>query len=232
MQCEEVLLVERHLYIMLSRSPSCMGRFIRFFTPGDYNHVSLSVDDTLTEFVSFARYVQDVPLAGGYIREPAERLLAACKPLPVRIFRLPITQKDAQALEQLFGLAGNASAGLIYNSAGALLSALHIPCPIPGAYTCLDFAKLLLGVSCSNIRALEAILSPWEFFCGDYRELVMPVHCSGPFFARRGFLCGCSDTLSHFGRLLLRILRLQRIRDPLPEYRLNLLEKCKCAVSE
>ena len=135
--------MKRHLYVMLSRTDTGMGRFIRFFTREKYNHVSLSLDDTLQQFVSFGRYRQDVPLAGGYVPEPAERLLSCGKTMPVKIFRLDISETDAQGLDTVFGMAGQVP--LIYNSLGALLSSCHIPCPIPGSYTCLEFAGTILG---------------------------------------------------------------------------------------
>ena len=99
----------RHLYIMLSRTDTGMGRLIRFFTKETYNHVSLCLDDRLDHFVSFARFRQDVPLAGGYVAEPPERLLSCGKTMPVRIFKLDISPKDAEELEAIFALAGHKS---------------------------------------------------------------------------------------------------------------------------
>ena len=72
-----------YLYVMLSRTDTGMGRFIRFFTREEYNHVSLCVDDSLQKFVSFARYRQDTPLAGGAVAEPPQRLLSCGEAIPV-----------------------------------------------------------------------------------------------------------------------------------------------------
>lgn len=222
----------RYLYVMLSRTDTGMGRVIRRFTGAHFNHVSLSLDDELRHFVSFARYHRDVALAGGYVTEPAGRLLASGASLPVRIFRLDIRDEDAQQLEQLFRLAGDRTSGLIYNSLGAFLSTLHIPCPVPGAYTCLNFAGVILGQSFSSLQALEEALSPWELYQGDYSRLVSAENShEDPFFERRGFFRGIGDTAAHFGRLLGRLLRLRRVEDPLKAYEGTILEYNKNAVS-
>ena len=63
----------KYLYIMLSRTGTGMGKVIRAFTRNEYNHVSLPLDSSFKRFVSFARYRQDVPLAGGFVAETPQR---------------------------------------------------------------------------------------------------------------------------------------------------------------
>lgn len=215
--------MERWLYVMVSRTDTRMGRMIRCFTRSEYNHVSLALEPE--HFVSFARYRSDVPLAGGYVRETPERLLFRGRSVPVRIFRLGIREEEAGKLEALFRLAGDRDCPLIYNSLGALFTSCHIPCPIPGAYTCLDFAGAVLGHSFSSIRALAEALSPWEIYCGDLSGFL---HDNGsrsdPFFRNRGFFKGTGDTAVHFNRLFLRLIRIHRPADPLAACQFDLLQ--------
>ena len=211
-----------YLYVMLSRTDTGMGRFIRFFTREEYNHVSLCVDDSLQKFVSFARYRQDTPLAGGAVAEPPQRLLSCGEAIPVRIFRLKITKAEAQQLEDLFAQVEKAP--LVYNSLGALLKGFHISCSIPGTYTCLEFAGAVLGITPPSIHALGAALEPWEYYQGDLFELL---HDNGDrsdsFFEHRGFWKASWDTSIHFKTLLWRTLRLERPRDPIAECSFNIL---------
>jgi hypothetical protein len=204
----------RYLYVMLSRTDTRMGRFIRFFTQGQYNHVSLCIDDDLKQFVSFARYRQDVPLAGGCVAEFPERLLSCGSKLPVKIFRLEITQSEASHLEALFERIERAP--LVYNSLGALLSSCHIPCAVPGAYTCLEFAGTVLGKTYPSIQALEAALEPYVFYQGDLFDLLEDTgDRTAIYFQRRGLWKGSWDTAVHFKTLLWRILRLEKPLDPI-----------------
>ena len=207
-----------YLYVMLSRSDTAMGRFIRTFTRSTFNHVSVSLDDSLSCFVSFARYRVDIPLAGGYIQEDAQRLLYRGNPLPVVIFRLEIPEAQRQGLALLFAPAGEPDAP-IYNPLGALLSWLHLPCPVPGAYTCLEFTNRLLGTRYRSIPALQKGLAPYAFFEGNLGDLVSDNGSREDlFFCRRGFVKGTGDTFAHFGRVLGRVTRLTKAPDPIAEF--------------
>ena len=221
---------QRYLYVMLSRTDTGMGKIIRLFTRGTYNHVSLGLDDDLRSFVSFARYARDVSLAGGYVTEPAERLLVSGERLPVRIFRLEITPEQHTRLEELFSLAGHRETGLIYNSLGAMLSTWHIPCPIPGAYTCLEFAGAVLGTPFPSLQALERHLTPYEIYHGELGDRVTDngSRCDS-FFKRRGFFRGVGDTVWHFTRLLGRTLRITHCHDPIAVYDAPILSNCQNA---
>lgn len=204
------------LYLMLSRTGTGMGAVIRLFTRYEYNHVSLSLDPELRQFVSFARYAQGVPLAGGFVEEPVERLLSNPGPLPVRIFRVDIPEEKAEELERLFSLAGNRDTGLIYNSLSALLTPMGLQLRIPGAYTCLEFASKVLEKRFRTLKALDRYLSPMEFLQGDLREISNDSGCrEDDFFRRRGFLGGTRDTAAHFLRLFGRTLHLSRCPDPI-----------------
>lgn len=213
--------MKQYLYVMISRTDTGMGRFIRFFTREEYNHVSLCLDSKLQHFVSFARYRQDVPLAGGFVTESAARLRSCGKAMPVKIFRIEISKADADKLERLFQLADHAP--LVYNSLGALLNGFHLHCSIPGAYTCLEFADKILGKSYPTVKALADELAPWEIYSGDLFEILeLTTDQKSPFFQKRGFPGGTIDTLIHFKTLLWRILRLERPIDPIASCVLNI----------
>lgn len=204
------------LYLMLSRTGTGMGSIIRLFTRNEYNHVSLSLDPELRRFVSFARYVKGVPLAGGFVEEPVERLLSDPGPLPVRIFRMDIPEEKAAQLENLFTLAGQRSTGLIYNTISALLTPMGLHLGVPGAYTCLEFASAVLDKRFRTLKALERYLEPMEILCGDLRNLIDDTgNREDDYFRRRGFWGGTRDTTTHFLRLFCRTIRLTRCPDPI-----------------
>lgn len=203
------------LYLMLSHTNTGMGKLIRCFTHNRYNHVSLTLDPELQRFCSFARYAQDVPLAGGFVAESVERLLCDGGPVPVRLFRVELDRAQEERVARLFARADDRSSGLIYDSLGALLSVWHIRSRIPGAYTCLGLASAVLQERFRDLRELEQYLEPYEIFQGDLRELAQDMgDRSGAFFCHRGFLRGTKDTTVHFSRLAARLLRLRRCVDP------------------
>ena len=208
----------RALYLMLSQTPTKMGSFIRFFTHYNYNHVSLSLDPALQHWVSFARYVQHVPLAGGFVKENAPRFSAMTGSIPVRIYRVELSESHYQGLLTLFAKAGNRSCGLIYNTLGALTTAIGIHFPLPGAYTCLEFAEAILGKRFRSIRELDETMQNRLIYQGDLKELLYEEQPDDSYFTHRGFRGGTWDTAVHFTRLANRLIHRSSYRDPMTHH--------------
>lgn len=197
----------RQLYVMLSRTDTYMGKLIRLATHYNYNHVSLSLDPDFRRWVSFARYVKGVPLAGGFVEESPERFYACGDSVPVKIFRIEISQERYEHLLSLFAQAGRMDTGLIYNTPGAVLSGVGIHYSVSGAGTCLEFANAALEESHLAIRDLDRLHQNDLIFEGELAELVADSGIrEGSFFTVRGFWGGAKDTAWHFARLGRRIL--------------------------
>lgn len=196
----------QYLYLMLSRTGTGIGRAIRLFTNYEYNHVSLSLDPEFRQWVSFARYRQDVPLAGGFVEETPERFFSSGSPVQVKIFRVEVSPLRAEALRALFARAGHPESGLIYNTFSPLANLLGTQVHIPGAYTCLEFADAVLEESHISLRALEACHRPQLIYEGPLQELVGDSGSrEGSYFVQRGFWGGTVDTSLHFARLMRRL---------------------------
>lgn len=198
----------RYLYLMLSQTSTGMGRLIRLCTGYEFNHVSLSLDPELRRWVSFARYAVDVPLAGGFVVETPERFCPEGQGVPVRIYRIALTEERFQKLRQIFLLAGRRDSGLIYNSFSALFTVFGRKCRIPGAYTCLDFACKVLAEDYASIHELDDGIRAEVYYEGDLSALIPDSGSrEDPYFHRRGLLRGTWDTAGHFTRLCSRWFR-------------------------
>ena len=162
----------RSLYIMLSRTETRMGRFIRTCSRYPYNHVSLTLDPSLRTWYSFARYHHNAPFYSGFIREPVERFLADGENIRVRIFRIEIPVERAHRIEQLCLQAGKPETRLMYNYFDAAVSVMGLKIAIAGAYTCLSFACAILGRQYRRIADLDAALSSDLLYEGRLNLLV------------------------------------------------------------
>lgn len=199
----------RTLYLMISRTDGKMGRFIRYFTNYNYNHVSLTLDPKLRSWVSFARYHCDVALYGGYICESAERFLAKGGEVPVRIFRVELSEEKYRSLEGLFAQAGDVHSGMIYNTFDALATSMGCNIPISNAYTCLGFACMVLGRNFRSIKKLDEYLSPNLVFEGDLRLLICDSGSRDDiYFTRMGALHGTCAVVKQLARLSARAVRM------------------------
>lgn len=193
----------RYLYVMISHTGTGIGRAIRYWTGFDYNHVSLSLDPTFNRWVSFARYARNVPLAGGFVAEDPDRFLSDCADVPVRIFRLEISEARFRLLTKIFSEAGASGFGLIYNSFGALAASFGASFPVAGAYTCLEFANVVLGENSTSIEQLNDRLLSHMIFDGQLLELVSPSGSwESDYFLHRSFSAAAFQTLLHFMKLL------------------------------
>lgn len=204
------------LYVMLTQTGTGMGRLIRLFTHYAFNHVSVSLDPTFRNWVSFARYVRGVPLAGGFVRETPQRLLSAEGSLPVRIFRVELSDEQYQEAARLITNAEQQAPQLIYNTLDALATVIGCRFPLPDTYTCLGFTELLLGRQYTTIRVLNEDLQDCMVYEGNLKDLLgSEAPGDDPYFTRRGILGGTRDTLVHFARLIGRFFHRSRYEDPL-----------------
>ena len=192
---------------MISHTDTGVGKLIRLITGYPYNHVCLTLDPTFRTWVSFARYIQDTPLYGGFIREPVERYLAKGERINVRIFSLDISREKHQILDELFQLAGKQDHRLRYNLFSLVTLIFGFEVPIPGAYTCLGFANKVLGTCHKTIKSLNKQLEPYMIFEGSLGDLAPDSGCREDiYFTRMGLLRGTIESLKAIGGLLKGVL--------------------------
>lgn len=197
-----------HLYLMVSRTDTNIGKIIRVFSHYPYNHVSLSIDPNLREWVSFGRFRKDTPLYAGFIRETAERYLSQSGDTPIRLFRIEISEGKYLQLQKLFANAGYGETRLIYNLYDAIASSIHMKVPIRGAYTCLSFASMVLGKRYVNIKELNDDLRPYMIFEGPLSALVTDSgQRSDRYFDELGILRGTWRTTKQLADLTTRPIR-------------------------
>lgn len=195
------------LYVMLSRTDTGIGRLIRAVSRYPYNHVSLSIDPALRQWMSFARYVQDTPLYGGFVSESPERFLEKGRDAQVRIFRLRIPEETYRLLERLSRLTDRPEQGLMYNHLDALTGLFGAGTPVCGAYTCLGFANLVLDTSFCRISQLDKALSSRLIYEGPLSKLVSDSGSRDAlFFTRLGPLRGTWCTAKQLTELAARLM--------------------------
>ena len=195
------------LYVMISKTDTGIGNLIRKVSGYPYNHVSMTLDESFRSWVSFARFIQDTPLYGGYIVEPVERFLAKGKTVDIRIFALDLTPGRYEELKQLFSKAGTPDNGYIYNYLELLTLSIGIKCPIRDAYSCLGFSNAVMGTDFRSIRDLDRQLTPHLFYNGTLNDLAPDSgNRSDIYFTRLGLRQGLSRSIKTLGTMFHRII--------------------------
>lgn len=160
-----------YLYVMISKTDTGFGAFVRLLFGFQYNHCAMTLDPSFREWVAFGRFHQHAPLFGGFIVEPVERYLAKGIDAQVRIFRLEISRARYQALQSLFRQAGDPDSELLYNLFDAVATFFRFQWPIANAYTCLGFVRVVLDKPYPTIRHLNNDLMPHLFYEGGLGAL-------------------------------------------------------------
>ena len=78
-----------------------MGKLIRRFLKGKYNHASISLDENFSQMYSFCRLAVSNPLVGGIIRESMFTLTIGLEDnVPINVYRIPVTLEQYELISK------------------------------------------------------------------------------------------------------------------------------------
>lgn len=199
------------VYVLLSRTYTGIGKIIRLFMRGTYNHVAIALDPSLLEMYSFARLHIDAPLAGGFLRETPAHYLYNGHDAKVKLHAVEMTEAEYGALRRELARFLSDPRHMIYN----LLDALYLPFGrrkrIEDAHTCVSFAAHMLNMEyVGAVIDMERALSGKEIYCGSLRAYLGASYSEADlrrdeYFVRRGFWGAARDTASQMRRLYHRM---------------------------
>lgn len=135
----------KYLYVLFSATPYRMGRLIRFVTGEPYNHVSIATEDDLRECYGFARRYYHTPFYGGFVTEQPNRYHHNGSTAAVRLYRLPLTQRQWEKLHARLTCMQNHPERFLYNHLSALTAPLHRKVRVRDAFTCAEFVVSILS---------------------------------------------------------------------------------------
>lgn len=130
----------KKIYIVVSRTPTKMGRFIQFVTRFQYNHVSFSINRELTDLMSFARYYYHIPLYGGFVKENYERFDKGA----IKIYQCEVSDENYYDICEYIQKFNQNPELYRYNLLNACLSPLKLRVAVPDYYTCEEFVSEIL----------------------------------------------------------------------------------------
>lgn len=155
----------KNFYIVISRTYTTIGWFIRKMTGYQYNHVSVSFNQDLVPLYSYARYHQKYPFYGGFVEESWLRYIQKGKNVQIIVFEIPITEEKYEELYK--GIQGmkRDKRRYRYSYVEALNSKfLHRKLKLKDKHTCLSFSIYLLKKA-GIFKKTEKIFSIEELCC-------------------------------------------------------------------
>lgn len=200
--------MEKYVYVVFSATPYRIGKCIRRFTGESYNHVSISLDRTLTQMYSFARRFYRTPFYGGFVKESRDRYHLKGVPSRIKICRLPVSEQEYDRLAERMNAMYERREQLLYNHLSVFTIPFRRLVLIKDAQVCTEFVagqlqELGLPVDCKkyySVGELEKMLSKDVIYTGD----ALPAEeTDNVFFSRHPV--PYFTTLRFFGKLLCRV---------------------------
>lgn len=158
----------QYVYLVFSATPYRIGKLIRRFTGETYNHVSIALDQDLTQMYSFARRYYRTPFLGGFVKESLSRYHVNNKPTHVRICRLPVDPEQYKSLKVLLTHMYEKREDFLYNHLSAAIAILRRPVKVRDSYTCVEFCIRVL-------HSLNLDVDPNQYYTvGDIEQMFRP----------------------------------------------------------
>lgn len=169
-----VLLENSYVYIVFSSTPYRIGRMIRRVTRERYNHVSIALDEELTQMYGFARRYYRTPLYGGFVKESTSRYCFEGKTTDIRLCRLPVSAQQYRQLSERLDAIYEQREHYLYNYLTVLSSPFRRRFPVQDAYICTEFcAEVLHGLGQPvdpekyySVGQLESLLERYTVYTG------------------------------------------------------------------
>lgn len=198
-----------YIYIIFSSTPYRIGHMIRRITGEPYNHVSISLDENLTQMYGFARRHYCTPLYGGFVHETSARYLIEKTAADICLCKFPVSAQQYADLEDLFSQMYQNKEHYIYNHLSALSALTHKRIAAKDAYTCVEFCvKVLHGLGLDvdtkqfyTISDLQKLLQPYVIYTG---AIPQSNKTDTHFFAKQPPLLSFAVTVRDMFRLIPR----------------------------
>lgn len=212
----------KQIYVILSATPTKIGKAIRAFTGSSYNHASISLTKDLSEMYSFARYRAHNALVGGFIQEFPQRLtLGKQTEVQIKVFEIPLADSQYRNIREfIYGIRDDEDQCL-YNSLAILGRPFGRGYNTYKAYVCTDFVvKALMHGEINLVESVLAPMTPGEieklldsylFYNGSLQDyhpaLVYDETMVQDFFRKASPFREAYQVALHFYRLFSRVSR-------------------------
>ena len=211
--------MENYIYVIISRTPTSMGKIIRKFLKGKYNHASISLDENLSQMYSFCRLAVSNPLVGGIIRESMYTLTIGLEDdVPIIVYRIPLTLDQYELIRKFIYDIYNDAEVYYYNFIQALGLISKKKHEIYKTYICSEFVMEALkqgGVKLTSIESykitptdISEIMGEFVYYSGNLKDypFIQKIKTKEDerFFCKTGLLYEGVHTLRHFWKVLFR----------------------------
>ena len=155
----------KKVYIVLTHTGTILSRFIKYYTKGEFSHVSICLDDELEEMYSFGRLNPYNPFLGGFVHEKVNQgTFKRFYKTVSKIYSLKVTDEQYKKIQSLIEKIkiDNQVRPYKFNVLGLFAAGIHIKISTIHGFYCAEFVKYILENSGINTD-LPQIIKPEDF---------------------------------------------------------------------
>ena len=137
----------KYIYVVLIESYTGLGKILKKFTGYRYEHIAVSLDKSLTEFVSYSRKQHHHPFNAGFMREYRDYYaFEEYKKFYSKIFAIPVTNEQYEKIEKFIRTCEEDDEQ-IFNLFAMLTTPILHGLRIYKAHNCMDFTAKVIELA-------------------------------------------------------------------------------------
>lgn len=134
----------QNIYIVISKTPTGIGKLIRKVAKVKYNHASMSFDSDLHEIYAFARQKYTVLLTAKLVKENISRFtLDKVDTIDTTIFKIPVSDEVYMDVRRTVNQISY-DPEYIYNYSSLITYPITKGISVYKAFTCIEFVMFIL----------------------------------------------------------------------------------------
>lgn len=167
----------KYIYVVLIKAHTGLGKVARTFSRYEYTHVAVSLDKTLTDFISFSRRKHYLPLNAGFMHEYRDYYaFGNHRRVKIKVFKVPVVKQNYTEIMGFISKLENDSEYMFNLFSMMTMPILH-GFEIYKAYNCMSFTARVVELTGAvdlqkpyykySIKDIDKLLQKYEYFEGN-----------------------------------------------------------------
>ena len=153
----------RNVYIILTYTGTILSRIIRMYTKNEYAHVSIALDEDLSQMYSFGRINPYIAFIGGFVHEsPKWGTFKRFKETKALIYKLEVTEEQYDTISKRLQKMEEEKSIYSFNVIGLFAAGFHRKVSKEKGFYCAEFIKYLLDTA-EIKNTLPYVVKPQDF---------------------------------------------------------------------
>ena len=150
-------------YIVLTHTGTILSRIIKLYTRAEFSHVSISLDEELTQMYSFGRLNAYNPFIGGFVHEQIDKgTFKRFKNTKSKVYSLEITDEQYVRMQSIINEFLASKKEYKFNVLGLFAAGFNLRIKRKKSLYCAEFVKYILETSKMKTD-LPEIIKPEHF---------------------------------------------------------------------